>query len=211
MPKEFFEPSSVAIIGASKNPQKVGYMVLKNIIDAGYKGKVFPVNPTASEILGLKAYPSVDSIPELVDLAVIVIPSKEVPTVVKECVRKRVKAVVIISGGFREIGEDGKQLETSLVETVRVAGVRVIGPNCQGVNNPHTGLCATFGGFSRIPGSIAIVTQSGSVGAAIQCWADRDGIGISKCVNLGNKIDVNELDVLQYLKNDKDTKVIALY
>ncbi|MGP3666947.1 MAG: acetate--CoA ligase family protein [Candidatus Bathyarchaeota archaeon] len=209
--KEFFEPLSVAVIGASENPQKIGHVVLKNLIEAGYAGNIFPINPNASEVLGLKAYPSIENVPAPVDLVVIVIPSKSVPVVMQECARKKVKAVVIISGGFREIGEYGKQLETDLIKTAKKAGIRVIGPNCQGINNPRVGLCATFGGFSKLPGPIAIITQSGTVGAAIQCWADREGIGISKCVNLGNKVDVDEVDLLQCLKNDKDTRVIVLY
>ncbi len=209
--KEFFEPSSVAVIGASGNPEKVGHMILKNIVDAGYAGQVFPVNPNISEILGIRTYPSIEKIPVSVDLAVIVVPSTVVPKVMEECARKNVRAAIVISGGFRETGEHGLQLEKTVLETARKASMRIIGPNCPGVNNPHFGLCATFGGFSRRPGFIAIITQSGSVGAAIQCWADREGIGISKCVGLGNKVDVNETHLLQFLKDDDNTKVIALY
>ena len=209
--KAFFEPSSVAVVGASGNPEKVGHMILKNIVDAGYAGQVFPVNPNVSEILGMRTYPSIEKIPVSVDLAVIVVPSTVVPKVMEECARKNVRAAVVISGGFREIGEHGLQLEKALLETARKASMRIIGPNCPGVNNPNVGLCATFGGFSRRPGFIAIITQSGSVGAALQCWADRESIGISKCVGLGNKVDVNEVHLLQYLKDDDKTKVITLY
>lgn len=209
--KDFFEPSAVAVVGASRETGKIGNTILVNIVDSGYKGKIYPINRKAHKILGLKAYPSVLDVPSPLDLVVLVVPSKFAPEIVEQCARKEVKAVVIISGGFGEIGEQGAELEETVLKIARKAGVRIIGPNCQGVNNPHTGLVATFGGFSRRPGPIAIVSQSGTVGAAIQCWADREGIGISKCVNLGNKIDVTEADLIQYLKDDADTKVIATY
>lgn len=209
--KEFFEPSTIAVVGASREQGKIGNTLLKNIIDAGYKGKIFPINPKAQEILGLKAYPSIIEVPASVDLVIVTVPSNFVPATMEQCAKKGVKAAVIISGGFREIGENGKQLEKALLETARKANIRIIGPNCQGINNPYCGLCATFGGLTLRPGPIAIIAQSGTVGATIQCWADREEIGISKCINLGNKVDVNEADLLQYLKSDYNTKVIALY
>jgi acetyl coenzyme A synthetase (ADP forming)-like protein len=209
--KNFFEASNVAIIGASEDPKKAGHQILKNILDAGYKGKLFPVNPRASEILGLTTYRTIEEIPGSVDLAVIAVPSPSVPAILAECARKKVNSVVIVSGGFREAGEQGKQLEKALVEIIRNTGIRVIGPNCQGVNNPRLGLCATWAAFSNVAGPIGIVTQSGTVGGAIQCWAEKEGVGVSKCANLGNRIDVNEIDVLRYLKNDNDTRVIAMY
>jgi acyl-CoA synthetase (NDP forming) len=184
--KELFEPSSLAVVGASSNPAKIGHEVLRNIIEGGYKGQIFPVNPKTPEILGLKVYTSVVMIPVPVDLAIVAIPSAFVPTVMEECAEKGVRAAVIISGGFREVGEEGKRLEESLTEIVVKSGI-------------------------RIPGPIAVVTQSGTVGAAVQCWAEREGIGISKCINLGNKVDVDEVDLIKYLEEDDDTKVIALY
>lgn len=209
--KEFFEPSTVAVVGASRDAGKIGNTLLKNIIEAGYEGKIFPINPKAQEILGLTAYPSIIDVPTSLDLVIVAVPSNFVPAIIGECAEKGVKAAVVISGGFREIGEHGEQLERELLQTARKAGIRIIGPNCQGVNNPHSGLCATFGGISRLPGPVAIITQSGTVGAALQCWADREGIGVSKCINLGNKVDVDETHLLQFLKEDNDTKVIALY
>jgi acetyl coenzyme A synthetase (ADP forming)-like protein len=208
--EKFFDPSSVAIIGASRNPEKIGHMILKNLLEAGYKGKVFPVNPESPRILGIQTFRSVEAIPSSVDLAVVAIPSKIVPSVMEECAKKGIEAVIIVSGGFHEV-DHGRRLDKAVLEIARKAKIRVIGPNCQGVNNPHSGLCATFAGFSRLRGHMAIITQSGSVGGAIQCWAERDGIGISKCVNLGNKIDVDEVDILRFLKNDTDTKVIGIY
>ncbi len=209
--KELFEPSSLAVIGASSNPAKIGHEVLRNIIDSGYSGRIFPVNPRTPEILGLKTYTSVEKIPIPVDLAVVAIPSAFVPGVMEECAEKGVKAAIIISGGFREVGEEGKRLERSLIEIAEKSGIRIVGPNCQGVNVPSSGLAATFGGFARKPGSIAVISQSGTVGAAVQCWADREGLGISKCINLGNKVDVDEVDLIEYLEGDDDTRVIALY
>jgi acetyl coenzyme A synthetase (ADP forming)-like protein len=209
--KGFFEASSIALIGASEDPKKVGHQILKNVLTAGYKGRIYPVNPKASKILGLIAYSSVEEIPSQVDLAVVAVPAAIVPSVLTSCARKKIKDVIIVSGGFREVGEQGKKLEEELIDIVKVTGIRVIGPNCQGLNNPHIGLCATWAAFSNRPGPIGIITQSGSVGGAIQFWADKEGIGVSKCVNLGNKIDVNEIDLLRYMKDDPSTKAIALY
>lgn len=208
---QFFEPSSVAVVGASREPGKLGYTILESILSAGYKGKIFPINPKTQEILGLKAYASITEAPSPLDLMVVVIPSDFVPNAMEEAARKGVKAAVIISGGFRETGEHGKDLERKLLKTSKEAGIRVIGPNCQGVNDTYSGLCATFGGLTHRSGPISIISQSGTVSAALQCWADIDNIGINKCVNLGNKIDVNETDLLEYLKNDHRTNVIALY
>lgn len=207
----FFEPLTVAVVGASREQGKIGNTVLKNILEGGYKGTIFPINPKASEILGLKTYPSITDVPLSIDLMVVVIPSDFVQSVMQEAARKGVKAAVIISGGFREIGQHGKELEKSVMKTAKESNIRIIGPNCQGVNDTYSGLCATFGGLTHRSGSVSIISQSGTVSAALQCWADIDNIGISKCINLGNKIDVNEMDLLQYLKDDDRTKVIALY
>jgi acetyl coenzyme A synthetase (ADP forming)-like protein len=207
----FFDPSTIAVVGASREQGKIGNDVLKNIIEAGYEGKIFPINPKADEILGLKTYHSLSEVPMPVDLAVIIVPSDFVPNTMEQCASNGVTRVVIISGGFRESGEDGKLLEKKVAEIAANAGIRVIGPNSQGINNPHHRLCATFGGFAKKTGSIAVVSQSGTISAAVQCWADREGVGVSKCVNLGNKIDVNEVDLLQYLGDDDQSKVIALY
>lgn len=209
--KRFFEPSTVAVIGASREPGKIGNELVKNLLHVGYGGRIFPINPKARKILTLKAYSSVMGVPTAPDLVIVATPARFIPSIIEQCGKKGVKAAVVISGGFSEVGEGGAQLEKELSENAAKAGIRIIGPNCQGVNNPHHNLCATFGGFSRIPGPIAIITQSGTVGAALQCWADREGIGISKCINLGNKADVDEIDLLRYLKDDNDTKVVTLY
>jgi acyl-CoA synthetase (NDP forming) len=160
--------------------------------------------------LGLRCYGSVRDIAEPVDLAVIVVPARFVPSVILDCGAKGVKAAVVISGGFSEIGEAGAELERRLLEEARKSGVRVLGPNCQGVNNTAAGLCASWP-LVRRKGPISIVSQSGTVLAAVGCWAEEDGIGVSKLVALGNKCDVDEVDLLKYLGEDESTKVIGLY
>lgn len=203
-----FRPSSVAVVGASANPEKTGHTILKNILDGGFSGRVYPVNPSGGEILGLQAYPSLSCVPDRVDLAVIVVPAKAVPGVMKQAGEKGVGGAVIISGGFREVGNDG--LEREVVEAARSFGIRVIGPNCQGVNYTASGLCASWPLITR-RGGMAVISQSGTVGAALGEWAEDEGIGISAFVSLGNKADVNEIDLIDYFSHDPNTKVISLY
>ncbi|MGQ4834055.1 MAG: acetate--CoA ligase family protein [Candidatus Asgardarchaeia archaeon] len=204
-----FEAKSVAVIGASTNPEKLGHKILKNIIDAGYKGKVYPINPKADKILGIKAYPSILEVPEdSIDLAVFVVPGKLVPDILKDCAKKNVKGAVIISGGFGEVGNT--ELENALKEAIKETGIRVIGPNCQGINNPHIGLNASWPVIKNA-GPISIASQSGTFFAAIQMWAEEDHIGVSKCAAMGNKIDVDFDDLIEYYGHDQKTKVIAIY
>ncbi len=207
----FFEPESVAVIGASRDPSKTGHVILKNIVEGGYKGRIYPINPSANEILGLKCYKSVLEVPENIDLAVVVVPARLVPGVIDELGVKKVKAAVIISGGFRETGtQEGRRLEEELKNKASSNGVRVLGPNCQGVNNPHVGLCASWP-LIKSKGPLAIVSQSGTIAAAFELWAEEEGIGVSKMAALGNKIDVDETDLLEYLRDDVDTRAIAMY
>jgi len=203
-----FNAKSVAVIGASRTPGKLGYEILKNIIDANYSGKLYPVNPKADEILGLKAYKSVTEIPESVDLAVIVIPARFVPDTVRECGKKGIRGIVVISGGFGEVGN--KELEDDLVKAVKEYGIRMIGPNCQGINNPKIGLNASWP-MIKAPGVISIASQSGTFFATLQMWAKDDNVGVSKCAALGNKLDVDFDDLVEYYGADPDTKVIAIY
>ncbi|MCD6324310.1 MAG: CoA-binding protein [Desulfurococcales archaeon] len=209
--KALFEAESVAVVGASRNPDKTGHAILKNILESGFRGRLYPVNPKAGEILGLKAYASLKDIPEPVDLAVIVVPARFVPSVIEEAGEKGVKAAVIISGGFRETGkEEGKRLESELVEKAKKYGLRFLGPNCQGVNNPHKGLCASWPKITR-KGPLAIISQSGTIAAAFEIWAEEEGIGISKMAALGNKADIDETDLLQYFGEDPNTKAVGMY
>lgn len=208
--KSFFEPSSVAVIGASREPGKLGHEIFKNIIDAGYKGKIYPVNPKAPDVLGVKCYPSIKDVPDEVELAVVIVPARFVPAVISDCGEKGVKAAVVISGGFGETGPSGAELERQLVEAARKAGIRIVGPNCQGVNSTSVGLCATWP-LIRTKGPISVISQSGTVLAAVACWAEEDKVGVDKMVALGNKCDVDETELLEYLSNEPTTRVIALY
>ncbi len=205
----FFFPKSVAVVGASRKPGKVGYELLKNLLKF-YKGRVFPVNPSADFILGLRVFRSLGDVPEPVDLVVVVVPAKAVPEVMEEAGKKGIKAAIVISGGFKEVGEEGGKLEKELVSIAKKYGIRFLGPNCQGINNPHKGLCASWPKITK-KGPLAIISQSGTVAATFEIWAEKEGVGISKMAALGNKADINEIDLLNYLGSDPDTKAVAMY
>jgi acyl-CoA synthetase (NDP forming) len=205
-----FRPQSVAVVGASNAPEKYGYVILKNILDAGFSGPLYPVNPKAEEILGRPCVRSIADLPPGVDLAVIIIPARAVPQTLTEAGAREIKAAVIISGGFAESGEEGSALQGEVVEVGRRSGIRVVGPNCQGVNNPHHGLCASWPLLTK-RGEIAVISQSGTVGAALMDWASQEQLGCSTFVSLGNRADVDETDVIDYLANDPHTQAIAVY
>lgn len=203
-----FKPSSVAVIGASTNPEKTGHIILKNIVDGGFEGAVYPINPSADEVLGLRAYPALSDVPGTVDLAVVAIPAKAVAGVITQAGQKGAAGAVVISGGFRESGNAA--LEREVIDAARSHGIRVIGPNCQGVNYTASKLCASWPLITR-GGKMAIISQSGTVGAALGEWAGADGIGISSFVSLGNKADVSEIDLIDYFTHDPGTEVISIY
>ena len=209
--ESFFNPQSIAIVGASRQKSKVGYEILANIVKAGYKGGIFPVNPNTDTIEGLKCYPDLESIADTPDLVIIIVPAKIVPPVMQQCAKVGVKAVIIITAGFREVGEEGRALEKQVVQIAKQAGIRVIGPNCLGLIVPANKLNASFGGDLPAPGAIAYLSQSGALLAAILDTANAAGIGFSKLVSIGNKADIDELDIIKALAADKDTKVIAGY
>jgi acetyl coenzyme A synthetase (ADP forming)-like protein len=211
MLESFFEPQSVAIVGASRDPEKLGYAVLANLKDGGYTGDLYPVNPKADEILGLKAYPSVLDIPNAVDLAVIVIPYKFVPAVLEQCGQKDVAAVVVISAGFREAGREGLERERELIEIADKYNMRLIGPNCLGVIDTGTPLNASFAAGMPPSGPIAFMSQSGALGTAVLDIAMAGRIGFSKFVSLGNKADVSEIDLLEAWGATSDSRVILIY
>jgi len=208
---KFFNPKSVAIVGASRQKGKVGYEILHSMIEAGFPGPIYPVNSQADEVEGLKCYPSLTSVGQAPDLVVIVVPAKVVAAVMQECANLGVKAVVVITAGFKEIGEEGRKLEQQVIQIARQAGIRVIGPNCLGLIVPSIKLNASFGGTLPAVGSTGYLSQSGALLAAILDMANANGIGFSKLVSIGNKADVDELDVIDALAEDKDTKVIAGY
>ncbi len=207
----FFRPQSVAVIGASRDPEKLGYAVLANLEKGGYRGRLYPVNPKASEILGLPAYPSVLDIPDPVDLAVVVIPYRFVPAVLEQCGQKGVPAVVVISAGFREAGREGLERERELVEIARKYDLRIIGPNCLGVIDTATPLNATFAAGMPPAGPIAFMSQSGALGTAVLDMAMAGRIGFSKFASLGNKADVSEIDLLEAWGDDSESRVILIY
>ena len=209
--ESFFNPQSVAIVGASRQKGKVGYEILKNMIDAGYPGEIYPVNRKAEEIEGLKCYPDLTSIGKVPELVILVIPAKIVPEVMQECGKIGTKSVVIITAGFKEVGKEGKALEDKVVQIAKQAGIRVVGPNCLGLIVPANKLNASFGGDLPAAGAIAYLSQSGALLAAILDIANANGIGFSKLVSIGNKADVDELDLIKAVSDDEDTKVIAGY
>jgi len=208
-----FEPKSVAVVGASRNPLKFGHFLLKNLLDLGFRGKVYPVNPNADKVLGLQAYPRVDLIDDDVELAVIIVPASKVPQIMEDCSKKHVRGVVICSSGFREAGKVGGRLEESIVATARKAGIRVIGPNTTGIVNTSNNFTTSFVPLPKLKrGSVAFVAQTGLFAAAAFWWiVSKQPFGISKIVGLGNKCDVDDAEVLDYLAQDEDTKVIAIY
>ncbi len=205
-----FRPKSVAVVGASNAPEKYGYIILKNILDAPFRGSVYPVNPKATEILGRPCTKRVADLPPGVDLAVIIIPAKAVPQAVADCGQRGIRAAIIISGGFAESGEEGAALQRDVVEAARRFGVRVVGPNCQGVNNPHHGLCASWP-LLTLTGDIAVISQSGTVGAALMDWASQERLGCSTFISMGNRSDVDETDLIDYFAQDPHTHAIAAY
>ncbi len=209
--KSFFGPKSVAIVGASRQKGKVGYEILTNLVAGGYPGKIFPINPKADEIEGLKCYPDLTSIGETPELVIIIVPAQFVAGVLEECAKVRVKSAIIITAGFKEVGPEGKKLEEEIVRIARRAGIRFIGPNCLGVIAPGHKLNASFGGDLPVPGSIGYISQSGALLAAILDLANANGIGFSSLVSIGNKADIDELDVINAFGEQGETKVIAGY
>ena len=209
--ESFFNPKSVAIVGASRQKGKVGYEILANMIQGGYAGGIFPINPNADSIEGLKCFADLKSIGQVPDLVIIIVPAKYVPGVMEECAKVRVRSVIIITAGFKEVGPEGKALEEQVVRIARRAGIRFIGPNCLGVIAPSHKLNASFGGDLPTPGGIGYISQSGALLAAILDLANASGIGFSTLVSIGNKADVNELDIIQAFGEQKDTRVIAGY
>ena len=196
---KFFSPKSVAIVGASREKGKVGYEILTNLLRGKYEGEIWPVNPKATQIEGLACFPALEAIGKAPDLVVIVIPAKLVPGVMDECVRVGAKAVVIISAGFKEVGRDGAELERHVAQIAKAGGVRIIGPNCLGLIVPASKLNASFGGDLPAVGSIAFLSQSGALLAAILDLANASHIGFSKLISIGNKADLTESDYLEIL------------
>jgi len=208
---KFFNPRSIAIIGASREAGKVGNSILSNLINHGYKGLIYPVNPRASEVMGLKCYPDILSLPDGVDLAVIVIPARLVPQAITDCGRKRISAAIVISAGFKEIGPEGRELESLLFSAAVSSGVRVLGPNCLGLINTANNMDCSFAAHYPEKGDIAIISQSGALCTAMLDWSARSHIGFSKVISIGNKVDIDEETLIEALADDADTRVITGY
>ncbi|MBS7267816.1 MAG: acetate--CoA ligase family protein [Candidatus Freyarchaeota archaeon] len=206
-----FAPSSVAVIGASRHAGKVGYSVFRNIISSNFPGKVYPINPSADEILGHKAYKSILDVNDNIDLAIVTVPAELVLRVAEECGQKRVKGMVVISAGFKESGRRGAELERILVEKSRKYNFRILGPNCLGFIDTFTPINASFASGSPLRGNIGFASQSGAILTGVLEWSLEEGIGFSKVISLGNKSDLNEADTIEALASDSHTKVILLY
>lgn len=207
----FFEPAGVAVIGASANPHKLSHGILRNLVNSSYKGGVYPVNPGASEILGKPCYADIAAVPDPVDLAVLVLPAGATPATLIACGERGIRAVIIISGGFKEIGSGGADLEKQCLKIARNYKMRLIGPNCVGAMNLHNGLNTTF--IQGVPdeGGIGFLSQSGAVCGGVVDFVHGKKVGFSHFLSLGNEADVTETDIFEYLGNDPETRVIAAY
>jgi acyl-CoA synthetase (NDP forming) len=209
----FFEPQSVAVVGSLREGYFGGYVVIKTLLNAEFKGKIYPVNPSYQEVLGLKVYPSINEIPEKIDLAIIMINRRSVPDVLRECAGKGIKAVIVVADGFAERDEEGAKLQNEIVEISRGAGIRILGPNTAGIVNTDNGMILGpyEPGYKKVkPGAVAICAQTGMINPQAFPYADLH-YGMSKIFDYGNKCDVDECDLLEYLENDPATKVIAMY
>jgi acetyltransferase len=208
-----FAPKSIAVIGASEREGSVGRTALWNLISHPFGGTVFPVNPKRHSVLGIKAYPNIASVPEPVDLAIIATPAHTVPSVIGECVDAGVKGAIVLSAGFKEIGSAGAELEQQVLQQVRRGKMRLIGPNCLGVINPHTGLNATFANSMSmaLPGKVGFISQSGALCTAILDWSFHENVGFSAFISIGSMLDVGWGDLIDYLGDDPHTESIVIY
>ncbi len=208
-----FYPRSIAVVGASRHPGSVGHSLLANLIDSRFQGVVYPVNPKARGILGIKCYPNVIEIPDVVDLAVVLVPAPLVPEILEECGQKSIKGAIVISAGFKEVGGTGIELENRVKAILNRHRIALVGPNCLGVINadPISSLNATFGTQMPEEGNIAFISQSGALCVAVLDYAKESNIGFSKFISMGNKAGLNENELLVYLKDDPKTDVILMY
>jgi acetyltransferase len=208
---KIFKPKSIAVVGASTKENSVGHSIFKNLVINGFKGQVYPINPKADEILGKKAYPAISAVPEKIDLAVIVVPSKFVPGVVEECGQAGVGGLIIISAGFKEAGEEGEKMVEQILATCRRYGMRLIGPNCLGTINPKLGMNATFANRMALPGNIAFISQSGALCSSILDWACEQNVGFSHFVSIGSMVDIGFSELIDYFGMDQETSSILIY
>jgi len=206
-----FKPKSVAIIGASANKEKIGNVIVRNVLDCGFKGEIFPINPKSKLIENLKVYPSVTELPYSPDLVIISLPAPQVPQALEESGKKGAKSAIVVSAGFKEVGLEGLELEKALIDISKKYQINLLGPNCIGVIDTYTPLNATFSGVFPNKGNIAFISQSGAMLLAILDWSSEVGIGFSKVISIGNKAYLGENEFLETLADDPETKVIACY
>lgn len=211
--ENFFKPQSVAVVGASRNEEKLGYQVVNKLLEADFRGEIYPLNPklAGKDLLGRRVYARLAEVPGKVDLVVVVIPRDFVLPIIEDCGSKGARSVVIISAGFKEVGEEGASLEDKILKMAKRWGIRIIGPNCLGIINAHWNLNASFAPSASSKGNIAFFSQSGALGTAILDRLRKEGVGISKFISLGNKMDIDEVDILEMLKDDDETRVILGY
>ena len=207
----FFKPRGVALIGASENPVKLSHGAFRNLARSGYQGAIYPVNPKSNNILGFPCYPNIMAVPDPLDLAVVILPAPFIPQVIDDCGQRGIKAAIITSGGFKEVGPEGAALEQQVVAIARSYNMRLIGPNCVGTISLHNGLNTTFIKGMPAVGPIALVSQSGAVCGAILDAVGKSGAGFSHIVSLGNEADVTETDMIEYMAQDENTSIIAVY
>lgn len=205
-----FNPSAVAVIGATEKEGSVGRTLMWNLVSSPFGGMVFPINPKRRSVLGIRAYPDLYSVPEPVDLAIIATPASTIPNIISDCVKVGVKGVIIISAGFKEIGEEGKALEQQILEKTQ-GKLRIIGPNCLGVMNPRSGLNATFANSMARSGNVGFISQSGAICTAVLDWSIPENVGFSAFISIGSMLDVDWGDLIYYLGDDPQTKSIVIY
>ena len=206
-----FSPDGIALFGASDREDAVGGIVFRNLLNSGYAGKAYPINPKRDEVQGQRAYRSLDDVKGAVDLAVIATPAEFVPDIVEQCGKHGVPMMLILSAGFREVGPAGRKLEDRVMRRAREHGIRIMGPNCLGLIRPHEGINLTFGNSGALTGNVALVSQSGAICTAILDWAEQNSIGFSAVVSTGIGADLDFGDYLDYLVTDYRTHAILLY
>ena len=208
----FFHPGSLAIVGVSRNPSSPNFHLVSNLVKLKFPGKVYPVNPNAEELAGLKAYPDLKSIEGDIDLAIISVPANQVPDIVRDCIAKKVKAVSIITGGFSETGDNGKGLQGEILNLLRENGIRAIGPNALSPVNTANNFIISFSSIEKMTrGTLSFIFQSGLYDPMLNWFFSDRNLNISKLIDLGNKMDISEVDALEYLAQDPETKVIAMH
>jgi acetyltransferase len=208
---KFFKPESIAIIGASSKENSIGRILVENLQKDGFPGSIYPINPKREEILGIPAFPSITAAPAGIDLAIVAVPIKVVPEVMRDCGQAKVPAVIIISAGGKEVGEEGKKIEAEIHAAAQAGGIRYLGPNCMGILCPRSRLNASFAGHSVGPGSVALLSQSGAICSAILDMSEVENIGFSHFVSIGSMADIDFAEMIDYLGNDEQTRSILIY